>query len=603
LLVLLNDILDFSKIEAGQLDLESIAFDLRSTVEGVVQSLAQKAEDKGLEMACLVYHNVPAMLRGDPGRLRQVLVNLIGNAIKFTHHGEVITRVDLLEETDTIVKVRFSVSDTGIGIPANRLGIVFGRFQQADGSTTRKYGGTGLGLAISKELVTMMGGEIGVESVENQGSTFHFSIPFQKQAEDALHHKTFPIDLTDVNVLAVDDNASNLVILSKMLEGFGCRVTAVSKGAEVVPTLRSAVQVGDSFDLVLLDMQMPELDGEDTLRMIKNDPISRGVKVVILTSIGRRGDAARLKSQGCAGYLLKPVKQSQLREAISLVLGQEEASPEKVTTSFITRHVITEQKSQSSRILVAEDNDINRKLIAKLFSLKGYSIDTVENGIQAVEAVKTGDYSLLLMDVQMPEMDGFEATRAIRSLETGSQHIPIIAMTAHALQGDRERCLDAGMDDYLSKPIVPEDVFAVVNKWLTEARKSEEAMLKPQTSPAPKDQPAPLDIAKALPLFGDDQDFFIEMLGDFVDRIPVLHQELVDSLTSQDRETFVRVAHNLKGLAFNFQATRLAELAQQAEYTGLTAAASDLQTLLLQLRAEIKVIHTFYREIVPGYNV
>jgi two-component system, sensor histidine kinase and response regulator len=595
LLVLLNDILDFSKIEAGQLDLETIDFDLRPTVEGVVQSLAQKAEDKGLEMACLVYHNVPSMLRGDPGRIRQILVNLIGNAIKFTRYGEVITRVDLVDENKDYANIRFSVSDTGIGIPAERLNLIFGRFQQADGSTTRKYGGTGLGLAISKELIDLMEGEVGVTSEEGVGSTFSFTVRFKKQTDDVVLLKTFPIDLQGVHVLIVDDNASNRTILTKMLESFGGRATAIPSGLEAVANLRSSAQIGDPFDIVLLDMQMPEMDGEETLAAIKEDHIVGNIKVLILTSMGKRGDAVRLKDQGCAGYLLKPVKQSQLREAISLVLGQNGEKSPSEPAAFITRHTISEQTSNDLRILLAEDNEINRKLVAKLLTKKGYPIDTVENGIQAVEAVKSGEYNLVLMDVQMPEMDGLTATQEIRKWEPPRIHIPIIAMTAHALQGDRERCLEAGMDDYLTKPISPDEVFETIEKWTRRPKTFEEVLLQEVIDMS--DQPTPLDIHKALPLFGGDKEFFLEMFAEFAERILIIYQEMQSSLEKSDRDDFGRMAHNMKGLASNFQAHQLTEIANQLEFKAPEADTSILESFLDQLKIEINAVRSFQKQL------
>ena len=465
LLTLLNDILDFSKIEAGHLDLENIDFDLRTTVEGVVHALAQKADKKGLELALLIYHDVPSLLVGDPGRLRQVLLNLIGNAIKFTEIGEVILRVECIEETNLNAHIRFSISDTGIGIPADRLGIIFHRFRQADGSTRRKYGGSGLGLAISKELVNKMGGQISIESQVQEGSTFTFSAMFTKQTERSIASEPIPVDLKDINVLIVDDNASNRLILKKMLEGFGCRSTPLSGGKDALTRLQSAYRAGDPYQLVLLDMQMPEIDGEDTLRMIKEDPLLRSLQIIILTSIGQRGDVARLKTLGCSGYLLKPVRQSQLREAMIFILGHKETPKANIEQTFVTRHTLQEKNRKDLHILLADDNEINRKLVSFLLTRDGYPLDTVKNGKQAFDAVSFGDYDLVLMDVQMPEMDGFEATKAIRSSEKSGEHIPIIAMTAHALQGDRERCLEAGMDDYLSKPINPDRLFELIEEW------------------------------------------------------------------------------------------------------------------------------------------
>lgn len=463
LLNLINDILDFSKIEAGHLELEEINFDLRNTVESVAYTLAQRAEAKGLEMACLVDHNVPDRLRGDPGRLRQVLVNLIGNAIKFTERGDITVTAQLVEEDDQTATIQFAVKDTGIGIPKDRQKVIFERFRQADGSTTRRYGGTGLGLAISSQLVRMMGGTIEVESEEGKGSTFRFTARFKKQPGDAQPEQRVPVELKGLRVLGVDDNATNRKVLSKMLEGYGCRPQMVASGKDAIAALHQAMEENDPYRLVLLDMQMPEMDGEQVLEAIKQDSQIADTDVVILTSMGQRGDAARLESKGCAGYLVKPVKQSQLFDAMVAVLGKVKKEGEQA--KLVTRHTLNEQKRKEMRILLAEDNPVNQKLAVALLSKAGYPVDVVETGAQALDALQKGHYSLVLMDVQMPEMDGLEATERIRAREAEGEHTPIIAMTAHAMKGDRERCLAAGMDDYVSKPLRPKELFEVIAKW------------------------------------------------------------------------------------------------------------------------------------------
>jgi PAS domain S-box-containing protein len=595
LLVLLNDILDFSKIEAGHLELENIEFDLRTTVEGVVQSLAKKADEKGLELACLIYHDVPSQLMGDPGRLRQVLVNLIGNAIKFTERGEVILRVDLLEEKKSQAKIRFSISDTGIGISPERLEIIFQRFRQADGSTTRKYGGTGLGLAISQELVRKMGGQIDVESKPKDGSTFSFTAIFEKQPKSAKQLEMIPVNLHNIKVLIVDDNASNRLILTKILEGFGCRATAVSRGYEALPNLLTAIQAGDPFHLVLLDMQMPEIDGEDTLRIIKNDPIAREVRVIILTSIGQRGDVARLKTLGSSGYLLKPIKQLQLREAITIVLGTRELRKEIVDSTFVTRHTIKEMNRKGIRILLAEDNEINRKLIVKLLSNRGFLIESVPNGNEAYEAVLNGEFDLVLMDVQMPEMDGFETTKAIRNTEPVGKHIPIIAMTAHALRGDRERCLEAGMDDYLSKPINPDILFEIIEKWSAKPVKNDEKhRMNGQNN---SEFAIPIDVSMALPLFANDMDFYIEMLDEFINRLPQIHLEMQQTFQNNDLQNLAHLGHNLKGLSSNFQAKGLSELSKKIEENSSKGDLDNIAEILKEISAEIQRVTTFFKTL------
>jgi PAS domain S-box-containing protein len=592
LLGLLNDILDFSKIAAGQLDLDCIDFDLRSTVEGVAQTLAPRAELSNLEMACMIYHDVPLRLQGDPGRLRQILVNLVGNAIKFTQDGEVVIQVRVKEDLEEEVCLLFSVRDTGIGIPEGRLPTIFDRFVQVDSSTTRKYGGTGLGLAISKQLVEIMGGEIEVESDFGQGSTFTFTCTFKKQPEATELKLVVPVDLQDVRILVVDDNATNCMILNKTLENFGCRVWTVNGGQQALDTLQAAKQAGSPYRLVLLDMQMPEMDGEQVLEAIKANPRLEDTVVVILTSIGRRGDAARLEALGCAGYLLKPIKQRQLYEALVSVLGQRHETAGEQKPLFVTRHFISEQMRTSTRILLAEDNPINQKLVVALLQKAGYSLDVVENGEQAVDAVRKNQYDLVFMDVQMPVMDGLEASRVIREREKDGRHIPIVAMTAHALKGDREMCLAAGMDEYLAKPLAPDEVFAVIQRLsLQPSAEPESAQMGVALGDHGKG--LPIDLAAALPRFGDDLDFFKELLADFIVQLIDQHKQMVDALEGGATEGLARLAHSLKGLAANFSAGRLNRLAELLEGQSKAGDLTGAPALLDNIEQEIPRLQAF----------
>ncbi|HLF88395.1 MAG TPA: response regulator, partial [Anaerolineales bacterium] len=546
LLSLLNDILDFSKIEAGKLTLELIDFDLRTTVEGVVYSMAHRAEEKSLEFIYLINYDIPSRLIGDPGRLRQILVNLIGNAIKFTREGEIIVRAFLDQIGENRVILRFAITDTGIGIPPDRQAAIFERFSQADSSTTRQYGGSGLGLAISKQLANLMGGEIGVDSQPGKGSTFWFTATFERSPEATVMPSYLSVELQGSSILVIDDNATNRTILTKMLENMGCQVTNLSIGIEAVPTLLAAKSQGAPFNLALLDMQMPGMDGEQILRSIKKNPIVRDVSVIILTSIGNRGDAARLKEIGCEGYLLKPIRQNQLYEMIVAVLSNQEISPNE-ESSLITQYTVSEIRRQNLRILLAEDNPVNQKLAIALLTRLGYPVDIVENGFQALEAFQRGQYNLILMDVQMPEMDGFRATQQIRVQEIEGQHTPIIAMTAHAMMGDRERCLEAGMDDYISKPIHPEELQEKLNQWVQ--IQSDLVKPAPETeNVASIDETLPLDMENALPRFAYNQKLFFDLLREFLHQLEIKIPEIEEAYEKKDHEGLFQLGHYLKGM-------------------------------------------------------
>ncbi len=566
LLSVLNGILDFSKIEAGQLQLEIIDFDLRGVVEGVAQTLANRAEVKGLEIASLIDNDVPYYVKGDPVRLRQVLVNLVENAIKFTEKGEVLIRTELVEENSQQAVLRFSVTDTGIGIPYDRQKAIFERFVQADGSTTRRYGGTGLGLTISKQLAEMMGGRIGVESEPNRGSSFWFTAELEKLPGKALLDETETDGLRGLRVLVVDDNATNRRIFTKMLEGFGCHVTAVGSGVDVMPSLIRALLVSAPYKLVLLDMQMPNMDGEDILRMIRKEPLTQNITVVVLTSMGRRSELSRLNELGCAGYLLKPVKQSQLLETLTSVIGQRK----RKDTTGRRRHTLGKPRhimNQGLHILLAEDNEINQRMTQVLLTKQGCEVDLANNGLEAVDAVQKKQYDLIFMDVQMPDMDGFEATQKIRVFEDKDRHTPVVAMTAHAMPEDRQRCLDAGMDDYLSKPLDAHKVFEIIERW-TDTRGEylpKDGPGQAAPIPPPLDPDAVFDPQNALSRFGYDRVFFRTLLEDFLQTLPQKLETMRMALEQKKPEILSYQAHNLKGVAANFGAMRLSNLAHKLD--------------------------------------
>ena len=567
LLGLINEILDFAKIESGQMTVESIDFDLRSLVEGVARTMANRAEAKGLEMVCMVNRDIPSRVKGDPTRLRQVLVNLVGNAIKFTPQGEIVIRtlVDEIKEGST--RLLFSITDTGIGIPYDHQKTIFERFVQLDNSSTRKYGGTGLGLAISTELVKLMGGEIGVQSEPGQGSTFWFTITTSKPSEEGTRPLVIPVDLKNLPSLVVDDNKTNRTIIGKITSGFGCVVTQASSGYEALSILRSESARSKPFKLVILDMQMPDMDGEQVLKEIKTDPDLRKTPVIILTSMGHRGDAARLETLGCSAYLLKPVRQKELFNTILTVMGQQLPGNNKKTGSIITRHIIAEINHNQNSILLAEDNAINQKLALRLLQKVGYTVDVVETGLQAVNAVQKKKYALVLMDVQMPELDGYDATRQIRALPGTVSKTPIIAMTAHAMSGDREKCLQAGMDDYLAKPLNVDEVLTIANKYVLASQENlkQEAGDQDQTNYKSENMPPLYNLAAALPRFGDNLSTFYEFLGAFITNLKKSSYELENAINLQDTSKVLFIAHTLKGSASNFEIEAIRESAKTIE--------------------------------------
>jgi len=611
LLEIINDILDFSKIEAHAFPLEGTDFDLRLTVENVVETLAARAEEKKLELVCLIYQNVPSLLIGDPGKLRQIFMNLAGNSIKFTEKGEVVLRAEIEKETQEEATIRFSVTDTGIGIPKEKMETVFEPFIQADGSTTRRYGGTGLGLSISKKLIELMGGKIGVDSKAGKGSRFWFTLPFKKQKEtDVVIHEIYP-DIRGLKVLIVDDNATNRIVLSKMVETFGCKPEAVASGEEGIQALKDASASSEPFKLVLLDMQMPGLDGEQTTIEIKKTPEINEVPIVILTSIGRRGDIAHMAEAGCSGYLVKPVKQSQLLNTINTALNSHGAK-ELSSRYTVSRQKITETKQRNSHILLAEDNPINQKLIAALLEKAGYNVDVVENGRVAVEAVEKDAYDVVFMDIQMPQMDGFEATKAIREKEGKNSHTPIVAMTAHAMKGDREKCLEAGMDDYISKPVQPQEMFDLIKKWTKPADKQKsgkpKAAKKTEKAPTAKrpetkvggegagkitSTDSPVDVEAALLRFDGDGEFLQEMLEEFMNYAPKHLKTLSEAVKSGDAALVQEEAHSVKGAAGNLSANRIYNIAFKIEDRGRNNDLSDISSLMKELESEIQSLKEF----------
>jgi two-component system sensor histidine kinase/response regulator len=460
LLSIINDILDFSKIEAGKFELELIPFDLRESLGETMKALSIRTQQKGLELIYEVQPDVPEALLGDPGRIRQILINLIGNSIKFTDHGEIFVNVEEQSQGPSATFLHFAVKDTGVGIPLDKQAKIFEAFSQADGSMARKYGGTGLGLTICVRLVEMMGGRIWVESEPGSGSTFHFTVQLGIQETSSSRAPVLqPEQLRDLHTLVVDDNFTNRRVLQGMLVRWGMKPTAVDSGRAALQALEIAKSTGRPFPLILLDGQMPEMDGFTLADLIKKDPDLVGASIMMLTSAGHLGDASRCRELGISGYLVKPIRQAELLDSICRILQK---SPKKTIEPLVTRHSLRETRSRS-RVLLAEDNLVNRTLALRLLEKRGYIVTVAVDGRAAVAAIEKESFDFVLMDVQMPEMDGFEATTAIRQMEKSKGgHIPIIAMTAHALKGDEDRCLSAGMDGYVSKPIRTNELFSTI---------------------------------------------------------------------------------------------------------------------------------------------
>ncbi|HEV8111261.1 MAG TPA: response regulator [Planctomycetota bacterium] len=474
LLSLINDILDFSKFEAGKLELEVIDFDLQAVVDETVEILASRAQEKGLELIAFVLPEVPRLLRGDPGRLRQLLLNLGSNAIKFTECGEVVFRVQLESQEGSGVTLRFEVIDTGIGIPKDREDRLFQLFSQVDASTTRKHGGTGLGLVISKRLAEAMGGAIGMKSEPGLGSTFWFTTKAELQPRGSTEERELlETTLRGQRILVVDDNATNRQVASAYLRAWGFRCDLARLPSQGLTMMHDARVRGDPYQLAVLDYQMPEMDGLELGRLVRTDPRFADVQLVLLTSVGTRGDSVEARQAGFSARLMKPVRPAHLRSCVVGALTQRTRpveSPVQPPAALPKARVEAASASGSARVLVAEDNAVNQRVMLLTLVGMGIRADAVASGREALRAVSSTTYDLILMDCQMPEMDGFETTREIRRRENGKEQVPIIAITARAMHGDRERCIEAGMNDYVAKPVRQEDLVRAVERWLPSYR-------------------------------------------------------------------------------------------------------------------------------------
>jgi len=593
LLGIINDILDFSKVDAGKLELEIVVFDLRALLEEVADLLAIRAYEKGLDLVCLAEPEVPALLRGDPGRLRQILINLAGNAIKFTSTGEVVIQVSAITQTDTTCRLRVEVRDTGIGIPADKIEGLFSAFTQVDASTTRKFGGTGLGLSISKRLVELMGGQIGVDSTLGVGSTFWFAIdvPVQGTVPDKLPQA----GLDGRRILVVDDNEINRRLLQILLDQAGCEPLLADSGEAAMAVLADEFGAGRRVDAALVDMQMPGMDGLELGKLIRANTAYDEIPLIMLTSVAQRGGMSQAADHGFNCYLTKPVKNAQLLQALGIALGQ---ASEHGRAQFITQHTLVEQ-AKRGLILVAEDNMTNQRVILSVLTKLGHRAEAVANGREALRALESIPYDLVLMDCQMPEMSGYEATQAIRSPSSKvlNRHVPVVALTAGALKEDRERALGAGMDDYLSKPIDFHALAATLDRWLPGHDHRAGSAPRPATDAHPQDAASPksttgtqawdalsvFDREGTLVRFAHDVEVLNQVLELFFESVDDDVARLKAALDAGHRVDAECHAHGIKGAASNVGALRVSAVARIMEDSAHANALDKVRTLVPDL--------------------
>ncbi len=591
LLTVINDVLDVSKIEAGKLDIDDAEFSLRDCLGEALKTLALRAHEKSLEVALRVRPEVPDNLVSDPTRVRQIVFNLVGNSIKFTDVGEVSLQVSVESENPDGVTLHFAVADTGIGIPADKRKVIFEAFAQADHSTARVYGGTGLGLTISSRLVALMGGRMWVESEVGHGSTFHFTLCLRRGKQPSTSPVLKPAVLQDVAVLVVDDNSTNRQMLDELLRHWGMKPTLADSGQRGMETLQQSNAAGLVFPLILLDSQMPDMDGFTLAKQIKSDPRFEGAIIMMLTSEGQRGDASRCRELRISAYLVKPLQQTELLNAILTVLGHAPEATDQ-QPSLVTRHSLREDRRRS-RILLAEDNPVNQIVAVRLLEKMGHQVVVAENGRDAARMAEGQEFALVLMDVQMPEVDGFEATRIIRQKETGTgKRIPILAMTAHAMKGDRERCLSAGMDGYIAKPICPTELAAEIERF---TRRPEPSLQTPPSSAGD----ACIDWQAAWANTEGDRNLLSELALLFLEDLPQQLQAIHRAADQMQNRDLERLAHRLKGSVGNFAAKPAFEAAFHLETIARQGDAQQFPQAVEALENEIRRLRGALEEWTP----
>ncbi|HEX5692502.1 MAG TPA: response regulator, partial [Roseiflexaceae bacterium] len=564
LLTIINDILDFSKIEAGKLTLEMLDFDVRVLVDDVLELLAESAERKGVLLSSLVDAAVPLRVRGDPSRLRQVLTNLAGNALKFTPQGEVIVRTEVAEQSDERFVLRLVVEDTGVGIAPELLGNLFQPFVQADTSTTRVYGGTGLGLAICRQLVELMDGTIAIASTPGRGTTVTATV--QLHRPHAAPKEPPHADLAGVRVLIVDDHPTSRALFAHLTQGWGIQPTTLDAPTATIARLRDAALAGQPYDVAILDIAMPDLDGLTLARLIRADPLISRTPILLVTAFAQRGHGPAAQAAGAAAYLTKPIRHDQLRSVLATVLGRASTPGASTSAPLITRHTVVEQQPRRvGRILVVDDNAINQKVATHMLARLGYQADVASNGSEAIAALDRAPYSLVLMDCHMPEMDGFAATRAIRAREGAERHTPIIALTASALPREQESCFAAGMDDFLAKPMTKEALAAMLARWLPASESAPTVRVSSTQADAIPllDRPALQDML-GMPLAAA-ADVLLELIDLYQQTTPPYYATLQAALLAQEQRAIRAAAHAIAGSSANLALVALAQQCRKLE--------------------------------------
>lgn len=598
LLSIINDILDFSKIEAGKLELEVLDFNLRTAVEETLDLLSEKAEAKKLELTSYVFSDVPTLLRGDVSRLRQILLNLVGNAIKFTPHGEVGIQVLRMEETIDTVELRIQVTDTGIGITPEAQAKLFQAFSQADNSTTRKYGGTGLGLAISQQLITLMGGNIGVESTPGKGSLFWFTLHLHKQVQSMETTLESSSGLKGIRICCVDDHETNRIVLMHYCLQWGMETTVAGSPSEALEFIRSAASRGTPYDVAILDQAMPEMDGLVLANTIASDPSIPHMPLILLTSLGQSQNIEAKENAGITGFLTKPLRKTQLHECLAQIINPP-VNPEENTFASLDSPPQKQRPTRSTSLLVVDDHSVNQQLAQMMLEQMGHRVNVVGDGQEALDALAQQSYDIVFMDCQMPEMDGFTATREIRRREGEGRHTPIIAMTANAMTGDRERCLEAGMDDYVSKPINIERLQEALERQIsTIAPVEESTTTQSDNQAAPDQEPNASDINRIDPAVLDEWQilsgsgypaFLKKIVGQFVKDSTTCVSQIQEAVASRDIDALAAATHGLKGISSNMGARELQARSAEWEERARQNLIEDWDTIVEQLQSEVSL--------------